>query len=76
MRQVQETKKQQRGETVGDDVGKGEVPNMGNGAGDDFGKSLQENWKSTNWFLGDELEKRAGDEYGKRGSPGFCCLLR
>jgi hypothetical protein len=48
---------------------------MGNDAGDDFGKSPQENWKSTSWFLGDELGKRAGDEYGKRSSPGFYCLL-
>ena len=49
---------------------------IGNFTGDDFGKSPQENLESTNLFLGDELGKRAGDEYGKRGSPGFSCSLR
>jgi len=52
------------------------VTTLGNDAGDDFGNFPQENWKSTNGFLGDELGKRAGDEYGKRGSPGFSCSLR
>jgi hypothetical protein len=47
-----------------------------NGAGDDFGKSFQEDWKSTSWFLGDELGKGLGDEYGKRFSPDFSGLMK
>ncbi len=48
---------------------------MGNGAGDEFGKSTQESRESTTRFLGDELGKSVGDEDGNYFSPGFSCLL-
>jgi hypothetical protein len=38
---------------------------MGNDAGDDFGKSVQESGKSTKLFLGDGSGKPRSDEDGK-----------
>ena len=47
---------------------------LGNDAGDDFGKSVQEGGKSMNRFLGDEFGTCEGDEYGNCFSPGFSGL--
>ena len=47
------------------------MTNLGNDAGDDFGKSALQDRISTNLFLGDELGKYLGDEGGKCFSPGF-----
>jgi hypothetical protein len=52
------------------EFGKGEIPNMGNDTGDDVGKSDQEDGESTSLFLGDEIGKDLGDEYGNCFSPG------
>jgi len=49
---------------------------LGNDAGDDFGKFTQENKELMSGFLGDELGKCVGDEFGKRVSPGFSWLLQ
>ena len=59
----------------GADFGKRKVPNMGNGAGDDFGKSSQEDRESTTLFLGDGSGKTKNAEYRNRFSPGFSGLL-
>ena len=48
-----ETKR--RHEELGGEFGKWEGLNMGNDAGDDFGKCSLEGGKSMNWFLGDEF---------------------
>ena len=52
------------------------MSNLGNGAGDDFGKFPLDDRESTNLFLGDELGNGLSDEYGNNFSPGFSCLLR
>jgi len=52
------------------------VTDLGNDAGDDFGKSPQEDPGSTNLFLGDADGKCLGDEYGKRFSPDFSGLMK
>jgi hypothetical protein len=64
------------GNDTGDKYRTSKVTNMGNSSGDEFGKLTPENITSTNLFLGDELGKYLGDEFGTSGSPGFSWLLR
>lgn len=60
---------------LGDGFGKWEVLNMGNDAGDDFGKFPLDGGKSRSWFLGDEFGTALSDEYGNWFSPGSSGLL-
>ena len=46
------------------------MTDMGNDAGDDFGKFAQEDRESTNLFLGDESGKQGSTGYGNWFSPG------
>jgi len=59
----------------GDKDGKRYMTSLGNDAGDDFGKFPQEDRTSTNLFLAAGLGTGECDDFGTRGSPGFCWLL-